>query len=154
MPWQAQIFVGESVRNLNDLYKIAKTLNMDYPPIEEAFDDINPITKEDEYIYGVDYFPKKEIEIKYKGETHKVTIEFMFESEGGSQWPDQVIDYEDYTDALVGFEITSRYAEGILNHNGSRPEPFRLDLEGIIDIRDQVRKFWPEAQIYVWNRWY
>jgi hypothetical protein len=85
---------------------------------------------------------KKELWVPDGSETTKqeITIYFQRESEGGCDWP--VPRDEAYTDAIVGFALTSRYRPAILDkgHEHGRPEPFEFNPQDILDILEQVIK--------------
>lgn len=51
---------------------------------------------------------------------------------------------------LLGVALTSRYSPSIVDQGwtaGGRPEPFILDLDRLLEIREMVREQWPEAEI-------
>jgi len=70
-------------------------------------------------------------------------------AEGGCYWPVERDEY--YSDAIVGFSLTTRYAPGILNRKGSRPEPFEFDPQDILDILENVHAWWPDAKALLWS---
>lgn len=151
MPWQAHIFIGKKVATYDDIRQIAKELNLSVK-IDEDVDDGSSITSDNWH----DAVKKKKLVIPlvYKGKTYKFKPEFKTESEGGSTFPNSQVDT--YTDAMVGFALTTRYAPTLLDKEfaNGRPEPFELNLNEMQDLLSQVRKAWPTASIYMWDIWH
>ena len=91
----------------------------------------------------------------YRGVPFDVSVTFMHEMDGEDfPTPDPE---EMYTDAMVGFNLTERYRGAILDAeytNGGRPEPFMFDPAELVVILDQVRLWWPEAQVAIWTLHY
>jgi hypothetical protein len=141
MPWQAQLFIGQPVHNGQEVIDILKGLGVETTSTRYEIDEDHEIEMTT---------LKKAIIVKRKAV--KVDIELYIEEEGGVRWP--VDKNEDYTDALIGFPLTSRYVAGLLNTKESRPEPFVFDPLEVYDILTQVRAWWPQAQAMLWDVFY
>ena len=148
MPWQAQIFIGQRVHSTQEAVGILRSLGVDLSVLDE-----DPERMDDLDGWQIRFrFPSHSI--AYAGQTFEVRPQYMEETEGGGPFGGRP--ENDYTDAIVGFNLTSRYEGAILDHatENGRPEPFYIDVEGLSDILRQVREWWPEAQAMVWNVFY
>jgi hypothetical protein len=147
MPWQAQLFIGVPVKTHADIRAIYVQLG--------SGDVISGLTDEElEFDFGgIQKF------VMWNDKLHHVNVEVMIEREGGTDFPvvDDTADTTSaYTDAIVGFGITSRYRPAILDrmHPKGRPEPFCFDPLELNEILVQVRQWWPEAQTMIWDVFY
>ena len=156
MPWQGQLVIGEKVWNYDDAAAIFKKLGCETdltPP---------PGLDEDEMLdFELDVFGGVAIkkQITYKGVVIDVSIYLLTGSEGGVEFPVPGNDENpkpDYTDALVGFYVTSRYSGAVLDKDTShgRHEPFVFDPTELAELLSQVREWWPEAQAMIWTVFY
>ena len=140
MPWQAQLFIGVSVHDNEEVREVFQKLGRHDLDALDA-DELEEELWEEPSV-------KKELWVPEGSESVKqeITIYFQRESEGGSDWP--VPRDEAYTDAIVGFALTSRYRPAILDkgHEHGRPEPFEFNPQDILDILEQVHAWWPEAK--------
>jgi hypothetical protein len=145
MAWQAQLYIGVKVHSLPEAKRVLAGLGVsDFPHESKS------------WYYK---YPEKQSKIVYKNVTYPVNVSFQFEPEGGSVISVDEVPQEEkrsYTDAIVGFPLTARYKGEILDvdEENGRPEPFEIDIEGCSDILSQVRKWWPEAQLLMWDRWH
>jgi hypothetical protein len=142
MSWQAHLFIGVPISTYEDIRKIMLQLsgNLEWRTADKG-----------ELFYDLPAIEGKSV--KYKGNEYPVKIRPMRGIEGGSKFPPND---PSYTDAMIGFELTSRYAPAILDqgYEYGRPEPFVFDPLDIADILQQVRKWWPEAQAIIWDIWH
>ena len=144
MPWQAQLFIGQRVHDAHEAREIFQKLGchtLEYLNDEELEEELWNDPKFDRYAF-------------HKGENIEVEIRFRRECEGGCPWP--VPRTDDYSDAIIGFALTSRYAPAILDkgHSHGRSEPFEFEPHDICEILDKVREWWPEAKAIIWDVWY
>lgn len=132
MPWQAHLFVGQGVRTYSDVRLIFGKLGVEKERMDIA-----------DWAVG-------EIVVKRQLTVGEVKIRFVFEAESGDSFP---VPRNAPINAFVGFPLTSRYKGAILDRKfpNGRPEPFRLDLVEIQLILDQVRVWWPEAEILMYE---
>jgi len=142
MPWQAQLFIGQRVHNWDEVRAIYKkfghVLSEDDLELEETQWDL----------------PTIPFSFNWDGEQWNVHASFRREPEGGCPFP--VDKLEDYSDAAIVFDLTSRYKGAILDgqYEHGRPEPFEFEVEDVLHILNQVRKKWPEAKAIIWDKWY
>ena len=143
MPWQGHLWIGESVSNWEEVRAIYDKLGIDYKDIKDEWNDFfrNP------------HLPGAKRQVRYKDTTFGVSITFEHEGEGGMRFPNNEV----YSDALVGFQITSRYSPAVIDSwcgTGGRPEPFEFDPQDLVDILKQVREWWPDAKCIIWTNFY
>ena len=139
MPWQGHLFIGQPVRNYQELRDILTKLGIE-----------NDKTPDDELFDGS---MCKAVELELKGATYKASIVAYWEQEGGARFPAT----SGCSDAAVALNLTSRYRGAILDAaytRGGRPEPFVFDPNDILELLRQVREFWPEAQALIWDHHY
>lgn len=93
-------------------------------------------------------------ELVFKGQRHEIRI--RFDREQNADWPSSfpVGHNEKNTDAAVFFFLTSKYGGAVLDRGAehSVPEPLPIDPLDLVGILDQVRAWWPEAQLLLWTR--
>jgi hypothetical protein len=143
MAWQAQLFIGQPVRSYEEARAILTKLGVTSALAETGDTDLpNVIWK----VIPMTYLGKK-----FAGEVY-----FSIEREGGSRFPTPKGQNQNYTDAAVVLDLTSRYEGSILDaeETHGRPEPFVFDPIEVADLLTQVRAVWPEAQALIWGRWY
>lgn len=64
---------------------------------------------------------------------------------------------EDETgERAVGFALTGRYEEAVLDagKDKGRPDLFVFDPADIEGVLEEVRAWWPEAVVFLWDRFY
>lgn len=139
MPWQAHLFVGVPVHNYDEVRAVFTKLGIG-----------TALAVKDEDLSGV----SKRASVKHRGKVFRVAIAFMREYEGGCEFPVGI--EEKYTDAIVGFELTSRYKGAILDAKepNGRPEPFVFDPNDCAAILKQVREWWPAARLMIWDNFH
>lgn len=139
MPWAGHLYIGEKVRNTTDVIRVFQKLG-------KSLDN-------DTKIQDLHKFTTK-ISVEYMGETFVETISFQQETEEGVRWP--LDPDEQYTDAIVGFALTSRYQPAILDYvyEHGRPEPFEVDVVGMTEILKSVQTIWPEARVLIWTNYF
>lgn len=147
MPWQAHLFIGEVVHDYVEIKEVLDKLGIDYSHIMDNDD----LFSGEAYKKVILHIPG---ELGTTGKNFTVAIQPMKESEGGTCFP--VNKSNPYTDAIVGFELTSRYDPSILDrdYKHGRPEPFVINLNEANVLLQQVRKFWPEAQLIMWDNFH
>ena len=149
MPWQAQLFIGERVHDDEEAKQVFIKLGvseLDGQKIETLTGD-----ELEEALWNMGAVDRFAWVPTANGEHENKEVQIMFrrEGEGGCSWP--VERDEDYSDAIVGFALTTRYAPGILTRKGSRPEPFEFDPQDILDILESVHAWWPDAKALLWS---
>lgn len=139
MPSQAQLYIGQRVHDFEEIEALYKKLGVDTT-------DVDP---EDPYTL---YDCEKSVKLNYQGEEVTLLLGFHYDNEGSFPVPRD----EDYSSALVGISLTSRYAPTLLDrgHEHGRPDPFELDLGALASLLEQVRTFWPEAEVLMMDIWY
>ncbi|GEM_PF-7068937 len=142
MPWQAQLFIGVSVHSWTEARSVLDRLGVSHASVDD--DDLFHMPDEQ----------CRKTEVVFRGTRFTVVIAPQREREGDTPFP--VPDAESYTDAIVGFPLTSRYSPAILDqgYEHGRPEPFVIDLDAARAILDEVHAFWPEAQCMMWDKFY
>ena len=87
---------------------------------------------------GEDWFDGRGVarEVSYKGAHHRVFLCGSYE----------------HPHRIVGFQLTGRYKAVVLDqgHKGM-PNPFVVDVEGLSAILAEVRQWWPEAQVLLFE---
>lgn len=140
MPYQAHLFIGERVGTFDDARGVLRRLGVrddQMPEDEEEFD---------EHLRDglAESFALPERQIIYRG-TQYAAIPFLFAEEFPAEEPTS-----DYTCALIGIPLTSRYRGAILDVDyvrGGRPEPFEINLDDAADLLRQVQEWWPTAKL-------
>lgn len=154
MASQAHLFIGERVGNWKDIERVAGVLSIDLVDISElSCKSPNISIVCDQWTDAVQKRPLRKVH--FRGAAYDVVPHLMYEREGGSEFPAPAGDA--YTDAMIGFELTSRYAPAILDIDharGGRPEPFEIDVEACASILAEVRAWWPTAGLYIWEIWH
>lgn len=140
MPHQAHLFIGQPVR--------------DYLEIREVFGKLDVQTSG---ISDDELFEKsigKTVALDYGGRKLDVQISLHWELEDGNPFP--VPGTVDATTVAVAVALTGRYRGKILDGSEphGRPDLFCFDPEEILGLLSQVRQFWPEARVFVWDRSY
>jgi len=140
MPWQAQLYIGVPVRNYAEIREVLKQLKVKIPKMSD-----------EDLLYEQ---PGLETHVKYKNKLFKIDVHPMHEDEGGSTFP--VAPDEDCPNAIVGFPLTDRYRGAILDAHipRGRPEPFVFDPLECQALLKQVRAWWPEARLMIWEQFY
>ena len=148
MPWQAQLFIGVPVHDYKEAWGVMRQLGSPLPEYDKMDED--DLDEQLDNFYEIRIHKK----IQFRGKEEEIEIVFSKEEEGGSRFP--VRRSEEYTDAIVGFGLTSRYSPALLDqgHKHGRPEPFCFKPQEIIDILAQVHEWWPEAEVMIWDQWY
>jgi hypothetical protein len=144
MAWQAQLFIGVAVHDNEEAREVFQKLGDNHELESFEGEDL------EEELYETTL----KRTILHKGMSKEVEIFFRQECEGGQEWP--VRRTEAYSDAIVGFALTSRYLPAILDegHVHGRPEPFEFDAHEICGILESVHEWWPEAKAMIWGVWY
>lgn len=139
MPTQAQLYIGERVHDFEEIEALYEKLGVD----TAAADPEDPYTL---------YDCQKPVTLNYRGETVTLSLGFYNDNEGSFPVPKD----EAYSSALVGIALTSRYAPTLLDrgHEHGRPDPFEVDVGALADLLEQVRDFWPEAEVLMMDIWY
>lgn len=147
MSWQAQLYIGVPVHSAAEARAMLDRLGVDHT----RFDDYDLFLMWDAE-GGREV--GRETAITFRGTQFTACITPRREREGGTELP--VSPTDAYTDAIVGFALTSRYRPAILDqgNESGRPEPFVIDLDAARAILEEIRAFWPEAQLMVWDRHY
>jgi hypothetical protein len=140
MPWQAQLYIGVPVRNYAEIRRTFKQLKVKVP---------KKLADEDLFYDA----PGLDTLVRYKGRFFLVSVHAMHEDEGG-EFP--VEDDDDSPCAIVGFPLTDRYKGAILDAHipHGRPEPFVFDPLECQALLKQVRAWWPEAKLMIWEQFY
>jgi len=142
MPSQAHLFAGIPVTNLQDLQDFAHHFGL--PVINSpSSDDWQDWLNQHQSKLRIENQPQEiqliqDSEVDYQDLNHLYSSRNTRTQEIGG------------THLTLGAELTSRYQPAILDagwDRGGRPEPFRLDLERITKIRDEIKKQWPQAEI-------
>lgn len=64
------------------------------------------------------------------------------------------IDDKESEQMAVAFQLTGRYAGRVLDadYESGRTNPFVFNPEDLVAILADVRQWWPEAQVFLWDR--
>ena len=134
MPWQAHLYVGVEVSSEKEALKIYNDLG------------ITPDTPRNGGVFGG---AGKEYFISLRGKQHRVYLYAMQENEGGSNT------------FAVAFALTGRYGPEVLdapieeNEDApGRPEIFVFDPDELNDILNQVRPWFKDAKVFMWDRFH
>lgn len=88
----------------------------------------------------------KEVTVSLKGRKYEVYLSAM-------------TDEDEMESFAVGFHLTDRYEGAILDADSKwpdgnprgRPETFVFDPLDIVEVLKDVRKWWPQAQVFIWD---
>lgn len=135
MPWSTHLYIGQPVTSLDQARAILTKLEVTHSngtrciPIDKAVDE------DFDNAFG------KQVVVEYKGKSFTVWLGYEAEYEG------------EFTHA-VSFCLTSRYRGSVLDadERHGKPDQYVIDIDGAAEVLRQVRTWWPEAQIFMWDR--
>jgi hypothetical protein len=143
MPTQAHLFVGVPVNTPADVQNVfsmyghtshINVQNLDYGDIQ-------------------DLLGQHGLAISVEGKPRAISLVWDDES-GVNQWSsgqtNTLTNQRGDSCALLGVTLTSRYYPAILDegwNGGGRPEPFKLDLDRLQRIVNEVKEQWSNAEI-------
>ena len=153
MPWSAQIFVGVPFKDISDATKFFKKNNILVEKDEAS--DKGELTVWQRLRNNIDYFT---IEITIQERVYELIFNLHFGGDEDFKCPsDKSISGKKIAySVLYGAELTGRYGSAVLDTDweDGRSDPFILDLEMLIEIRTQVAKFLPKAEILLMDLFY
>ena len=134
-PSQGQLLIGQPVTAYQDVRDVFASLGVDTTGVADY--DLSGL--------------ESEHAISWRGREIEVIIAFSAGRGGGSTFPARPDD--NAADALVGFDLTSKYVGAVLDQDcpHGRPEPFVFDPLEVAGILFQVRTWWPAAQAILWT---
>lgn len=153
VPWQAHFWIGVRIYDFADMRNALLALEA-APGAKLVTGPLGPnslVATATESQLEDSCF---EIPLSYKGMPVWGTAYAVVDQKHGVEFP--VPRTSDYTAALVGIQLTSRYEPSILDarHPHGRPEPFEVDLDALQDLLAQVRTWWSEAQVLLLEEWH
>lgn len=148
MPWQAHLWIGVPVAN--DQQARDALAQLGRPDLVDQVDDV--VSNVADVFDNAQPPVTIPVRLEHGGLVlDPPCVKFRREAEGGSDWP--APSNESYTDAVIGFQITSHFAPTLLDagHPHGRSEPFIIDVDACQRFLAQVRKHWPQAQLLMWD---
>ncbi len=138
MPWQGMLYIGECVRDPDDVVAIAHKIGGTVPDVAELLNEDNQVIRL--------------VQVEYGGVTHLCTVQHRREFEEGCPWPSAAT--EKSTDAVVGFAITGRYNGGIIGGSDPSSQPQTINVEAVLALLSDVRRWWPDAELLLWDNFF
>ncbi len=140
MPWQGDLFIGETVKDKTEAEAVYAKLGIriEKHDFEEEPDVFNGT--------GDERF------VNFKGRKLRVYVYGMCDSET--------------CEKAVAFNLTDRYKGSVLDIDcvhkdgyragepSGRYDPFIFDPQDLVDVLAQVREWWPDAKVFIWDRFH
>jgi hypothetical protein len=134
MPWQGDLFIGEPVKTREEAEAIYQKLGIKLRA-RHAPPDVFDGSGDERFVI-------------FKGRKLRVYVYGMQDSESN--------------ELAVAFNLTSRYKGSVLDidckHKDGEPsgrsDPFVFDPQDLVDILAQVRTWWTEASVFIWDRFH